>query len=64
MIIYAEVNGKKYNMYYIVDFVKSGDTEIVFTTSNGYKETETFDSTDDRDDAYDKLEQEFVKTIN
>jgi len=61
MTLIAQVQGKKYHMNYIVDFKKDGDLKIKFLTSNGYEEfTDDFDSTDDRDDVYDKLMDEFV----
>jgi len=60
MVLIAEVNGNKRNMFFITNFEKDGDLNIIFKTSNGYSETETFDSKRKRDNAYDNLMDEFV----
>jgi len=60
MVLIAEVNDHKRNMFFITDFIKDGEKDIIFKTSNGYSETETFDSKRKRDNAYDNLMDEFV----
>jgi hypothetical protein len=64
MIIFAQTNGKLYNMINIEKFEKEGDTKIKFFYTNGRQSIQEYADSDTRDKAYNNLITEFVKNIN
>ena len=64
MIIFAKTNGNLYNMEYVQNFKKVGDTQISFLMTNGRLCIEKYNSKDDRDNVYDGLVEEFVKDLD
>jgi len=64
MVVFAKTNETLYNMCNIQSYKKVDDDKIEFIYNNGNKYIETYDSSDDRDTAYDNLENEFTKNID
>ena len=64
MVIFAKTNNNLYNMIYVQNFKKVGDTQISFLMTNGSLSVENYESKKDRDNVYDGLVQEFVKDLD